>query len=252
MDLALHFIKINRYLLSQLRVKRRTVEEDYKIRFNPFFNWKIGNLKELEIKEALIFFISANERPQTLTNSSLIPFSILVDCYKKLVALRASQKPPVNIDNPSMLTKEDWLIIRDSYKKELRGQYDGVLHNIKLNEGIDYSKGRKTEEEESEAIRNPATDKYSNSEIEDTDAKTLFQELLEEFLGNMDLGDWKVLVIDVENDNYKFQAALINLHIDKENFYQVIQLLANKYPSCAFSLKTKNDKYYIEAFLNQL
>lgn len=224
---------ISRYLKIKLNSIRKEAKEDYIQRFDPFYDWKVGQLSGVEIKEALAQFISTGERPTVLNTNSYNLFSILVECYKNNTSETNSILKIISKDFPDNNT---WLRIRACYKKELSNQYDGFLGNLEFKENIDYEKPGNKESipnpEDSFGQGNYNEDAVEEHQDERENGEKTFTELakdeIELILDNLYLGNWVVKMIQKSRNDTEQHFAILNLNLPAENKNNILDNALSK------------------------
>lgn len=239
---------MRKYILSALNDAGKKAAERYKMKYDAFYGWKVGqSLSGNEIKKALaVFFGQENtgEKIRTSTASSM-GFSLLVEVYK-------NKFKPVDFNT---LTHEDWLLVRNEYEAARKKEFEKTIGLISHNENIDFGKKKNKRSDDDEANSNSATGSYQtieNEELDDNDEINVKKKLeleINDLLDDVYLGNWGVHIRN-KNEKYDYWVVILNSELDKSKFQKAVSELTSQYSDSIFNLKEINGQTYIEGFVN--
>lgn len=224
-------------MFSTLRYAQVVGEEYYIRKYDAFYNWNIGSLKEKEILNALSIFFEANEIGEKIKKN--------IATSKAISLLVTTYKEKAGSTKPSQLTQEEWLAIRSHYEQRLKEENETTFGAISHNEGIDYN-AKKYNKDDVEADTDFS---YDDEEIEEDEEPSNLKKLESELLYLLETfyeKGWALRAVTLDSGTYEFQVAIINLQVEKPLLEKTIISLKKKYPTAQFSLKAVNQQNYIE------
>lgn len=244
MEIGFQNNRNRRYILSKLREAKKNAEEHYIKKFNAFYQWNVGSLAEIEIKNALSIFFGTNEtneKIKTITATSKA-FSLLIKTYKDKYQSK----------DPNSLEHADWLLVREEYEKERKKEYENTLGVISHNENID-NKHTDYSSNDEEAVN-----VYTNSvgyeledDIDEEKSKIYtLQEDIQDLLDNIHIGNWVVKLATSDDDKFEYHTVIINIYVDEVILQKAVALMKTSFKDASFATKKILGKSYIDGYLN--
>lgn len=243
-------ILIRNYVRSSLLRSEKKAAELYISKFNPFYNWRVGNLEGEQIKEALNNFNANNELPESIRKNSTTAnaFSLLLNFYKNKA-----------VDNEkTKLTIKDWLTVRENYEKEIKKDYETNFGKIGFNENIEYNKSKKGKVDFDSEKQNGSSSEEADIEQEayEVALTEITSNEIESLLDEMHQGNWVVKILPESKNNFNHRIAILNLHLPDENkneilnnaLNQVQKYFASNSESSSLELKSIGDNSFIEGY----
>lgn len=228
MEMTFRKIRIRNYVRSSLLRTERRAAELFISKYNPFYNWRVGNLEGEQIKEALNYFNANNELPESIRKSiaNAKAFALLLNFYKDKTEGNEKAK----------LTIMDWLSIREKYETEIKKEYETNFGKIGFNENIEYDKSKKGKSNsdsddafDSEKHNTSSSDEaHTEEELEEAALTEITRDEIESLLDEMHQGNWVVKIIPESKNNFNHRIAILNLHLAAENKNEILNDALNR------------------------
>jgi len=175
--------RFNRYTQRSIRSIRKEANDYYRLKFNPFHEWKIGALSESEIKEEIVLFSNnkSNSEKVLQSESTRNAFALLWASYNEII-----EEKDFNANSDDF-----WREVRKRYEENGKKEFETTLGSVDVDKVIS---------------------KISNSVEESSDE--IWESIVDVFYDNVNNNnDWHFTKLNIEGDKQFWAAA--NLALEK-------------------------------------